>query len=373
MRNILNFIFLNPFLTIRNKQLNLIRRTIFIKILIMIKRKSYRINKAGSIKNLKLVEEELPDPAKDEVTIKVESIGLNFADLFAIQGLYSATPKESFIPGVEYSGTIIKKGMNVNEFKEGDNIIGAIRFGAYTTHLNINNRYILKLPENHSFEEGAAEIVQPLTAYYSLVELGNIKEESTVLVNSAAGGVGIFANRIAKKFNAYTIGTVGSKNKVDFLKKEHYDKIIVRDSNFREQLKEALGKRELNIVLESIGGKIFEDCFSLLSPGGRIMIYGGAQFMSHSSYPNYPKVIYKYLTRPKIDPLKLSDTNKSIMGFNLIYLWDRPEGLRNMLVEIFKMNLPKPHIDKVFQFNELINALKYFQSGNTIGKVIVKV
>ena len=182
----------------------------------MTKRKSYRINKAGSIKNLTLVEEELPDPAKDEVTVEVKSIGLNFADLFAIQGLYSATPKQSFIPGLEYSGRVIKRGTDVTEFNKGDGIIGAIRFGAYTTHLNINKRYILKLPENYSLEMGAAAVVQPLTAFYSLVELGNIKEGNTILVNSAAGGVGIYANRIAKRFKAFTIGTVGNKNKINF-------------------------------------------------------------------------------------------------------------------------------------------------------------
>lgn len=336
------------------------------------KRKSYRINKAGSINNISLVEEELSDPASDEVTVEVKTIGLNFADLFAIQGLYSATPKGSFIPGLEYSGTVIKTGKDVTEFNEGDDIIGAVRFGAYTSHLNINKDYVLKLPAGFSYEEGAAFIVQPLTAYYSLIELGNIKNNYTVLVNSAAGGVGIYANRIAKKFNAFTIGTIGNKNKIDFLQKEGYDRIIVRGTNFKEELKEALGSRELNIVLESIGGKVFEDCLSLLSPGGRIMIYGGAQFMSHSPSPNYAKLIYQFLTRPKIDPLKLSDTNRSIMGFNLIYLWNRADELKKMLNEIIKMELGKPHIAKVFPFEELIDALKYFQSGNTIGKVIVK-
>ena len=336
------------------------------------KRRSYRINKAGSINNIKLVEEELPAPETNEVTVEVKAIGLNFADLFAIQGLYSATPKGSFIPGLEYSGTIIKTGKGVTEFNEGNDIIGAVRFGAYTSHLNINKDYVLKLPAGFSYEEGAAFIVQPLTAYYSLIELGNIKNNFTVLVNSAAGGVGIYANRIAKRFNAFTIGTIGNKNKTEFLQKEGYSKIIVRDSNFREQLKEALGKRELNIVLESIGGKVFEDCLSLLSPGGRITIYGGAQFMSHSPSPNYAKLIYQFITRPKIDPLKLSDTNRSIMGFNLIYLWNRADELKKMLGEIIKMDLPKPYIAKVFPFEELINALKYFQSGNTIGKVIVK-
>lgn len=336
------------------------------------KRKSYRINKAGSINKIKLVEEDLPEPADDEVTVEVKAIGLNFADLFAIQGLYSATPKESFIPGLEYSGIILNKGNNVSDFSIGDKIIGAIRFGAYTTHLNIDKKYFLPLPDDYSFEEGASFIVQSLTAYYSLVELGNIKNNYTVLINSAAGGVGIYANRIAKKFNAFTIGTIGSESKKNFLIKEGYDKVIVRQKNYNEQLQNALGEKRLNIVLESIGGKIFKDSFNLLAPSGRIIIYGGAQFMSHSSRPNYFNVLYKYLTRPKVDPLSLSNTNRSVMGFNLIYLWDYPEGLREMLHKIIDMKLKKPYIGKVFTFDKLISALKYFQSGESVGKVIVR-
>jgi len=337
------------------------------------KRKLYRINKAGSINKIKLMYEELAEPNENEVTVEVKAIGLNFADLFAIQGLYSATPKGSFVPGLEYSGIIINRGRNVTNYSIGDKIMGAIRFGAYTTHLNIESKYILKLPEGWSFEEGAAFIVQPLTAYYSLVELGNIKNNYTVLIHSAAGGVGIYANRIAKKFNAFTIGTIGSESKKKFLIKERYDEVIVRQKNFGEQLKLALGDKKLNIVLESIGGKVFEDSFDMLSPSGRIIIYGGAHFMSKSSKPNYIKVLYKYLTRPKVDPLSLSNTNKSVMGFNLIYLWDRPDELRKMALEILSMNLERPFIGKIFPFNNLIDALKYFQTGKSIGKVVVRI
>jgi len=337
-----------------------------------IERKVYRINKAGSIDKLKLVKENLPEPGDTEVTIEVKTIGLNFADLFAIQGLYSATPKESFIPGLEYSGIIIKKGNDVNDFQVGDRIMGVIRFGAYATHLNIDQRYILKLPADWSFEEGAAFIIQSLTAYYSLIELGNIKNNYTVLINSAAGGVGIYANRIAKKFDAFTIGTIGSERKRNFLINEGYDEIIVRGENFGRQLENTLNGRNLNLVLESIGGKVFKDSFDLLAPLGRIIIYGGAQFMSNSSRPNYLDVLYKFLTRPKIDPLSLSNTNKSIMGFNLIYLWDRPDDLKVMAEEVLRMNLQKPHIGKVFSFDHLIRALKYFQQGMSIGKVVVK-
>ncbi len=336
-------------------------------------RKAYRINKAGSLSNLELIEEELPDPTDDEVTVEVKAIGFNFADLFALQGLYSATPKGSFIPGLEYSGKVYKKGKNVTDFSIGDDVMGVIRFGAYTTHLNIDCEHVQKLPHGWSFEEGAAFVVQSLTAYYALLELGKIKEKDTVLVHSAAGGVGIFANRIAKKFNAYTIGTVSSSTKVNFLKAEGYDKVIVRGDDFKEQLKTALSGKELNIVLESIGGKIFAESFKQLSPTGRIIIYGGAQFMSHSSRPNYLKLLYQFLTRPKVDPLSLSDTNRSLMGFNLIYLWNKPGEMKRLIKIILDMNLRKPHVGNIFTFDKLPDALKLFQSGKTIGKVVINI
>ncbi len=335
------------------------------------KRKSYRIKKAGSLSNLKLVEEELPGLSVNQVTIEVKAIGFNFADLFAIQGLYSATPKGSFVPGLEYSGVIVKKEKEVTGFELNDKVMGVIKFGAYTTHINMDHRYLQKLPDGWSFEEGAAFTVQSLTAYYALIELGNIKDRDTVLVHSAAGGVGIYANRIAKKFDAYTIGTVGSKSKTDFLNDEGYDDVIVRDKNFKEKLEKSLEGKNLNIVLESIGGKIFKDSFDLLSPTGRTVIYGGAQFMSHQSRPNYPKLLYQILTRPKVDPLSLSDTNRSMMGFNLIYLWDKPEDMKRMLAKILNFNLKKPYVGSTFSFDKLPDALKLFQSGKTIGKVVV--
>ena len=89
------------------------------------KRKVYRINKAGSLNNLNLIEENLSEPDNNEVTVEVKSIGLNFADLFAIQGLYSATPKGSFIPGLEYSGIVLNTGSQVKDFEVDDRSYGS--------------------------------------------------------------------------------------------------------------------------------------------------------------------------------------------------------------------------------------------------------
>ncbi len=336
-------------------------------------RKVYRINKAGSIKNLLFVEENSDEPKSNEVCVKVKSIGLNFADLFAIWGLYSATPKGSFIPGLEFAGVILKKGSEVKNFEVGDKIIGLTRFGAYATHLNVSSDYVFKLPQDWSFEEGASLLVNSLTAYYALKVLGDIKNNKTVLIHSAAGGVGIYANRIAKKYNAFTIGTIGSESKINILKSEGYDEIITRKGNFKQQLRAALANRSLDIVLESIGGKIFKDSYSLLSPEGRLITFGSANFATPGSRPNPFKLIYKYLTRPKIDPMKMIDTNRAVMGFNLIWLWEKKNELKNYFNEIQELDLPKPIVGKIFSFSDLNKAVQYLQSGKSVGKVVINI
>ena len=337
------------------------------------KRMIYLIPKAGNRKNLKLIPDELMNPKSNEVTIQIKAIGLNFADVFCIQGLYKAAPKENLIPGLEFSGIVINKGEAVTEFNIGDKVIGVTKFGAFTTHINLDKNYLMKLPEDWSFEEGASFVVQALTAYYAIKELGNIQSNQIVLIHSVAGGVGIYANRIAKKFNCTTIGTVGSRNKIEKIKNEKIDFILLRDDTFIENLKNILANRKIDLLLESLTGKYFKPTFDLLAPQGRAIIYGASNFATHTSFPNYLELAYKYFTRPKVDILKLIEQNKSVMGFNLIWLYDKNEYLKKLLNELIELNLDKPYIGEVFEFNQLPEAIRKFQSGNTFGKVVVKV
>lgn len=337
------------------------------------RRESFRLRKPGSLNELKRNTEELAEPKENEVTVEIKAIGLNFADLFAIMGLYSAAPKDSFIPGLEYSGIVIKAGPAVKTIKVGDKIMGATRFGAYTTHLNIDYRYIRPLPTGWSFEESAGFIVQALTAYYALVPLGNLKKGQTVLIHSAAGGVGIYANRIAKRFSAYTIGSIGSPAKTELLKKEGYDQVIVRSERFRQDLEKALSGRPLNLVLECIGGDIFKASYEALAPAGRVVVYGSANFMSTGNRPNYLKLLYHFLTRPKIDPIEMATDNKSVLAFNLIWLWDQIDELNEYFDALTSLHLPPPVIGHTFEFADTLQALRLFQTGKTMGKVVVKV
>ncbi len=334
-------------------------------------RHAYRLT-AGSLARLKLETEELPAPGPGEATVEVKAIGLNFADIFAIWGLYSATPKGSFVPGLEYAGIVCKVGEGVTHLKEGDRVMGVTRFGAYASHLNIDARYLVPLPEGWSFAEGASYLVQVLTAYYGLKELGNIREGQAVLIHSAAGGVGLWANRIAKQFNAYTIGTVGNTNKLERLRQEGYDQGIVRSKNFKADLINALGGRELNIIMECIGGKILRQGYELLAPQGRMVVYGSARYGSVGNRPDYLRLIYLFLTRPRIDPQKMPENNKGVLGFNLIWLYHRVELMHQLLGELAALNLGRPHVGHVFRFGQLKEAILLFQSGKTTGKVVVE-
>lgn len=335
-------------------------------------RKAYKLT-AGSIKNLKEVTEDLPLPQDNEVTVAVRAIGLNFADVFAIWGLYSATPKGEFVPGLEYSGTIAAVGKDVTNVKVGDKVMGITRFGAYATHLNIESGYVIPLPEGWDFSTGAAYLVQVLTAYYGLVNLGNIQENYRILIHSAGGGVGTLANRLAKKMNAYTIGTVGNEEKVAFCKKEGYDAVIVRGKDFAEKLDAELNGERVNLIMECIGGEIFQIGYDRLAEEGRAVVYGSARYAQRSDKPNYLKLMWQFLTRPKIDPQKMIELNKGILGFNLIYLYEKAELMHRLLSEIQDLGIEKPYVGQTFKWEELPDAIRAFRGGKTIGKVVVLV
>lgn len=337
------------------------------------KRLVYKMEKTGSLNNLKLTEEVLKSPDDNQLTIEIKSIGLNFADFFCIHGLYKAAPKYNLIPGLEFSGIVINKGKSVTEYNIGDKVIGVTKFGAFATHINLDKNYLMPLPDSWSFEEGASFVVQALTAYYALKELGNIQPNQTILIHSVAGGVGIYANRIAKKFNCTTIGTVGDERKIEKIRNEKVDYVLFRDDLFINKLKKILGDRKLDLLLESLTGKHFKSTFDLLAPQGRAIIYGASNFATHTSFPNYFELALKYFTRPKVDILKLIEQNKSVMGFNLIWLYEKNEYLRKLLNEIVNLNLEKPYIGEIYSFDKMHDAIKNFQSGKTFGKVVVEV
>jgi alcohol dehydrogenase len=296
---------------------------------------------------------------------------LNFADIFAIFGIYSATPPTPFTPGLEFSGTVIGIGKGKSRFRIGDRVMGATRFGGYSSHIVQKEEYLFLIPKKWSFEVGAAFPVQALTAFYALYPLGNCKTGDVVLIQSAAGGVGLLANQFAKRSGAITIGSVSSRDKIPILEENGYDHSIIRSKHFREEMHSILDGRALNLVLECVGGSVFRDCYELLSPMGRLITYGSANFTPSTTTINYLSTAFRYITRPKIDPLRMISDNKSVMGFNLIWLWNNIDILAGYMKEIMNTKPNPQKVGLVMQWNELHNALNIFRSGKTVGKVVI--
>ena len=330
----------------------------------------YQVAKTGSLRNLQRITSPVPHVSDGKVLVEVKAIGINYADIFAIMGLYSATPKTPFIPGLEFSGTVLSSGSPL--YQPGTDVVGVTRFGGYTSHIIADPDYLMPLPDGWSYDEGCAFPVQTLTAYYALKTLGDLQKDQTVLIHSAAGGVGLQANRIARKFGAFTIGVVGNAEKMSILREEGYDKAIVRNKkSFISELHHALDGRELNLVLETTGGLYFRDSYKALAPMGRIIAYGSAQFTPTSHQPNYFTLIFRYLFRARIDPLSMIKANKSVMGFNLIWLYERKALMKSLLHEIAQLNLPAPFVGHRVPFSNLPEALEMMRKGSTIGKIVI--
>lgn len=340
----------------------------------------WQIAKAGSIKRLRKITDDIEDPNPNEVQVAIKAIGLNFADIFACQGLYSATPKGKFTPGLEFSGIVTKIGKQVRVYKMGDSVMGVTRFGGYTTHINIADPYIRHLPEDWTYEQGAALIVQGLTAWYGLMELGNLKRDQQVLVQSAAGGVGLQAIDIIKKKNAIPVAVVGNIEKSNFLQEFcslKPEQIIIRDQkNFLYQISETLKHLDMDgfhIIMDAVFGAYFKPGYQNLLPMGRYVLFGAANMMNKKSKPDILTILYNYLNRPKLDPLAMISENKGLLAFNLIWLFDEIETLSRTLSNFIDSNPRKPFIDRVFDFNSVFDAIRHLQSGHSMGKVILKV
>lgn len=331
-------------------------------------RRVWRTAKAGAISRLTLQQEALSELANDEVHVDVKAVGLNFADIFALTGLYSATPEGSFIPGLEYSGIVTRVGSACKIFKPGDRIMAVSRFGGYADQIHSKEDYLVALPTAWSFAQGAAYLTQTLTAWYALNDLGALKPNHDVLVQSAAGGVGLQAMKLVQALGANPIGTVSSPHKVTFLNDLGFE-AWQRESSFKKQL--ADNNKQFDLVLDAIGGEVQQASFNALKPMGRLVVFGAAEFTPGKNRPNYLKAAWQYLRRPKYDVMDMISDNRSVMAFNLIWLWDQVELMKKLLADMMAVDISPPHVGHEFTFEQVHDAIDCLRSGKTIGKVVL--
>ena len=370
-------------------------------------RATWRVTTSGALSGLERHEDVLPPPGPGEIRVDVRAIGLNFADVFSVLGLYQAAPPCPFVPGLELSGVVaeigppardLPPGAVVPEYAVGDDVMCVTRFGAYATRVNAPAHQTRPLPPGWSHAEGAGFLVQGLTAFYALSALGGVRRGHKVVVHSAAGGCGSFGLGICAALGADAIATLGNAGKAAVVRERHPEldpeQIIVRDRRrFQAQVEAAavhIAKRRgevdapgaepdrVDVVMDAVMGDFFKGGWNALARGGRYVVFGAADLTPAGDLRWYNvwgwiKLGWKYARRDFVDPTSLPGENKSVMGFNLIWMFDKVAELGELLGDLGGLGLPAPAVGARFTFDELPDALRKFQTGQTTGKVVVVV
>jgi NADPH2:quinone reductase len=260
-----------------------------------------RFERTGGPEVLQWVEADLAPPAAGEAQLRHHAVGLNYIDTYHRSGLYPV-PLPSGI-GLEAAGVVEAVGEGVTDLQPGDRVAYAGGpLGAYAERRNIPADRLVRLPDALSFEQGAAMMLQGLTAQYLLRRTYRVQPGDTILIHAAAGGVGLIVCQWAKALGATVIGTVGSDEKAELARQHGCDHAIVYTrENVSSRVRELTGGEGVPVVYDSIGKDTFMDSLACLRPMGMMVTFGNA---SGPVAPFDPGLLGKmgslFLTRPSL-------------------------------------------------------------------------
>jgi NADPH:quinone reductase-like Zn-dependent oxidoreductase len=332
------------------------------------------ITKAGGPQVLKV--EERPDPVAGpgEVLVAVKAAGINFADVMARAGLYPDAPKTPSVVGYEIAGEVIEVGEGVEGYAPGDRVLGGTRFGGYAELVAVRESMLVPLPEDWSFEEGAAFPVNYATAYAGLCRYGSLRAGERVLIQAAAGGVGIAATQIASIVGAEVFGTA-SPSKHDACRSfgvQH--PIDYRNQDFVAEVRRIAGEKQpLDLVMDAVGGRSFRRSWSLLGAGGRLVCFGASSLVSGER--RNPLTALKTLAgMPRFNPIPMMTHSKSVIGLNMLTLWDAKGTLDEYiepLTEWVADGRLRPVVAEAFPLEQGPEAHRFIIERRNVGKVVL--
>ena len=333
------------------------------------------IPKAGPPEVLQLRDALDPLPGQGELRIRVEAVGVNFADIMGRLGLYPDLPRMPVVPGYEVAGRIdaVGEGMEVDWI--GRDVLAATRFGGYADVVCVSEHQVFVRPPEMTAAEGAALPVNYLTAYLLIEVMGGLSSGESVLIHSAGGGVGIAAIQLARRIGARIIGTASS-GKHDFLKSIGVDHCIdYTQEDFEQRVRELTQGTGVELVIDAVGGTSFKKSFRALAPTGRMGMFGVSSSVTGKQRSRLAS-LRTALSMPwlQFNPLVLINQNKGVFGVNLGRLWeeaDRLSAWMEVLLQYYRRSVIRPVISEKFPFTEAAEAHHYIQDRKNIGKVLL--
>ncbi|XP_075266462.1 synaptic vesicle membrane protein VAT-1 homolog-like isoform X2 [Convolutriloba macropyga] len=379
----------------------------------------------GNLSKVKVYKSPQPMVGPGEVLIRVQACGMNFNDLLVRQGVTDNLPNTPLILGYECAGYVEELGDGAEGFPKGAPVIALTRFGSMAEYVVAPVNRCYRMPQGMSFEDGAALLLNYVTAYLILFHVVSIKKDKIALIHSAGGGVGCACAQLCNLLeNVTLIGTATKEKHSQLRKMGLYTYLFDRyQEDYVEEVKR-LSPYGVDIVLDSLSGEDVAKGISLTKPMGHYVLYGSSSSLANdlpepasSSSSNtgaasgaagaaasvtsqakhsilgYTKHIThtplsKWLPTQKVNqwwlvekvnPIKLFDDNRSVGGFNLInLLFDQGQHqlVQDVVKDLFKLYKEgkiKPVIDSTWAMEEVTDAMTRMQEHKNVGKILLVV
>jgi NADPH:quinone reductase len=316
-----------------------------------------QVKKNGGPEVLESDDVDKPKPKKGEALVRLESIGVNFVDVYHRTGLYKLPLP--LTPGSEGAGVVEEVGEGVTEFRKGDRVAWAMSVGSYAECAVVPASKLVPIPDGVDFKTAAAAMLQGMTAHYLAISTYPLKSGDTALVHAAAGGVGGLLVQVAKMRGARVFGTVSTPEKAKIAHEAGADEIInYKESDFENETLRLTGGKGVNVVYDSVGKTTFDKSLNCVALRGVLALYG----QSSGPVPPFdPARLAKqgvYLTRPSINHYT-AERSELLWRARDVFKWIANGKLRL-------------RIDREIPLRDAAEAHRLLESRKTTGKLLLK-
>ena len=321
--------------------------------------KAIELGEYGGFDSLSVIDTEKPKPSENEILIEVRAGGVNFAELELTKGRYKIPKTPPFIMGFEAAGVVVEVGSLVHRLRVGDRVTSLVTSGGYAEYATADANAAIPIPPGISFAEATTIPVQGVSAYCLLKYGANLKPTSSLLVQAAAGGVGLYLVQLAKIFGVEkVIALASSQEKLDLLRSLGADLAIdYRDPSWPDKVREATQGNGVDVVLESASGEVGKESLKLAAGFGQIVMFGAKNI--HDTLP--PETIQQLIYK-----------NQTLRGFNLpsIPLRQIGESISHLL-ELITQKKIRLFANSAYPLVEVRAAFQALEGRKTICKVVL--
>ncbi len=316
------------------------------------------VEELGEPDVLQLRELPVPQPAAGEVRLKVEAVGINFADVLATAGQYLTRTRVPYTPGMEFAGTVDALGEGVTGVMVGQRVASLGGRGGLAEYAVSPAAALIPVPESFTGAQAAAFPVSYFTAYFALKTLGHGAAGEWVLVQAAAGALGTASIQVAKQMGLNVVAMASTDEKLEIARQLGADVTLLQDDPERVQkVRAAAGGQGVPLILEVVGGQRFQESLDMAASQGRVIVIGNAS-----------------REEANLRPASLMKRNLSVTGLWLTSLMQQPDLAREAATELSKLvasGKVVPQVGPTYALADSAQAFRDIMARKTTGKVII--